>query len=444
MNGSRIISATECSMPRIKEKYRVFEHESGLRIYVYPKPMKVTYAVLCVGFGSIDCDFTDANGRDIPLPDGTAHFMEHKMFENSDGTDSFEAFSALGADANAYTTYNRTVYMFSCTERLEECLRELLNFVTHPCFKDESVNRERGIIEQEIRMYDDNPYSRAHELLMEAMYFESPVRKKVSGTVESISQITAQTLSDCHKNFYKTSDMSLVICGSVNEQSVLGVVDELLPPDNPSVGKRVLSRKAYCEPRRVRESRIECNMSVSRPILSIGFKLDPTVAADNTLKRDLAIELICEVLFSRASPLYDTLISRDLVSPSFSASVNLSQECLMIHVGAETDHPDEVIRIVDEYVREKQESGFDSEEMERCRRVGYSELVSSFDSTDDIAELLIEGIMYDRNIFDYVSTVESLDVEYVEWVLRSALSTEHRSVVIINPEKNPDQETERN
>ncbi|MBR2371102.1 MAG: insulinase family protein [Clostridia bacterium] len=429
-----VLSEETVSMPRIDESYLKIQHESGLSIYVHPKDMSVTYAILCVNFGSMDQSFVDENGYPcLELPHGTAHFMEHKIFENEDGSDSFERFSALGADANAYTTHNRTVYLFNCTEYFDECLEELLHFVTHPCFRKESIDRERDIIAQEILMYEDNPYSRAQEALIEAMYFKHPIKNKVSGTVESIEDITAETLYECHSQFYKASEMSLVICGNADPDNVVSIVDKVMIESNPSRGKRRLKVTSFEEPITVRCERVEIQMPINRPILNLGFKLPVPLPEDASIERDLALDLICEMLFSRSTELYSTLFDGGFIAPWFSSSLADSEDYANISISTETEHCDKVIELIENYIDQKLENGFESEEFERCRRVGYAELISTFDSTEDIAEFMIEGIVKHRNIYDYITTVESLTKEYVESVFRQTFSNRQKSVVIITP-----------
>ena len=185
---------------RLAEAYTCYHHPSGLDIYIFPKNMTTTYAMLGTRFGSVDRSFRlvgAEGGTSVEVPAGVAHFLEHKMFSNEDGVDSFERFSAYGADANAYTAHNRTVYLFGCTENFEQSLTELLRFVTHPYFTEDSVKKERGIIAQEIKMYDDDAYERCFSELLRCLYHAHPVRENICGTVRSIRQITAKTLMDC-------------------------------------------------------------------------------------------------------------------------------------------------------------------------------------------------------------------------------------------------------
>ena len=208
----------------VREKYYLHHHPSGLDIYLFPKKLTTTYAVFGANYGSVDNTFkTSKDGDFITVPDGIAHFLEHKLFANEDGSDAFEHFSAFGADANAYTSFNKTAYLFSCTDNFEESLGELLDFVTHPYFTEDSVKKEIGIIAQEIKMYDDTPSDRCFYGMLEGMYEHHSIRRNICGSVDSISKITPKLLYDCYGTFYNLSNMALVISGDVELDTVIRI-----------------------------------------------------------------------------------------------------------------------------------------------------------------------------------------------------------------------------
>ena len=219
----------------LREHYYEMRHRSGLSVYVFPKKLTSTYAILSTRYGAMDTGFRASDGKFVTVPDGVAHFLEHKLFENPDGSDSFAKFSVWGADANAYTTANRTAYLFSCTEHFSEALEELLTFVTTPYFTPETVKKEQGIIAEEIRMYDDSPWDRCFQQLMEAMYAECGIRKNICGTERSIGEITDRLLYDCYRIFYQLSNMALVVCGDVTPEEVAAVCDRILPEETERI-----------------------------------------------------------------------------------------------------------------------------------------------------------------------------------------------------------------
>ncbi|MBR7098354.1 MAG: insulinase family protein, partial [Clostridia bacterium] len=223
---------TEYSSALLREHYYRMEHRSGLPIYVFPKALTTSYALFAVNYGSMDNAFSLSDGQPpVHVPDGIAHFLEHKLFENADGSDSFAHFAAIGADANAYTSYDRTAYLFSTTESFDDALEELLRFVTHPHFTDASIKKEQGIIAEEIRMYEDSPWERSFRILLESMYESCPVRINVCGSEESISKITPTLLYDCYRTFYNPTNMILAVCGDVTPEQIMAVADRALPAD---------------------------------------------------------------------------------------------------------------------------------------------------------------------------------------------------------------------
>ena len=215
----------------LAEQYKKYEHPSGLDIYIFPKKLTTYYAIFGVKYGSIHNSFARKSEPEniITIPDGVAHFLEHKLFANEDGSDSFERFSELGADANAYTAFNKTAYLFAATENFYPSLRELITFVTHPYFSEENVASEIGIITEEIKMYDDSPSDRCFYGMLEGMYEHHSIKRNICGSVESISKITPETLYDCYNAFYNLNNMVLIVCGDVDSKAVLDIADKLLP-----------------------------------------------------------------------------------------------------------------------------------------------------------------------------------------------------------------------
>ena len=306
--------------PLLFEKYYSTRHESGLPIYVFPKKMSTAYALLAVRFGSVDNVGDD--GEEL-YPAGVAHFLEHKLFANVDGSDSFEHFSALGADANAYTAQNRTVYLFSCTDRFDESLAELLSFVTHPYFTPESVDKEQGIIAEEIRMCRDDPYDRCYRNMLAALYHKHPARVDICGSERSIARITAQTLYDAYGTYYTPENMALVVCGDVEPEQVLAVANRQLSHLTP---KRPPRRFSVDEPATVAKPVITAAGQVAKPIFAIGVK-DTACPCDQqaAVRRDAAMEILGEMLFSDTGELYNRLLDEGLISPEFSAAYTLTR-----------------------------------------------------------------------------------------------------------------------
>ena len=418
------MTRTEFVSERLGERYVRIDHESGLAIYIFPKVLSTTYAILSARYGSVDRKFRLEGGTWVEVPDGVAHFLEHKLFENEDGSDSFERFSELGADANAYTTCNRTSYLFSCTDRLEESLEELLNFVTHPHFTKASVKREQGIIAEEIRMYDDNPWERCFQNLMEGLYERNPIRVNICGTEKTIAEITPKILNDCYRAFYQLSNMALIVCGEVEEEAVLRVADRVLPKQ----GKMIpVERWIELEDATSYRSRVSARMQVAKPIFSIGIK-DGKVPTDprERIRRDAAMSLLEEILFSRSGRFYNTLFEEGLITPSYSYGYSIAEGFAFHALTGECDDPEEIERRFLAFLEEAKREGVSREDFERCRRALYADVIRNYDSTEDIATELLTFVFDGGELFDYPSVIESLTWEEINTLLlelpdRSAL-----------------------
>lgn len=415
---------TEFVSDRLGERYVRIDHESGLAIYVFPKALSTTYAILSAKYGSVDRKFRLPGEDFVEVPDGVAHFLEHKLFENEDGSDSFERFSQLGADANAYTTCNRTSYLFSCTDRFEESLEELLTFVTHPHFTKASVKKEQGIIAEEIRMYDDNPWERCFQNLMEGLYEKNPIRVNICGTEKTISKITPKILDDCYRAFYQLSNMALIVCGEVDEETVLRVADRVLPKGGKSVPvERWMEEEGRCAYR----PRVTAEMQVAKPIFSIGVK-DANVPKDpcERIRRDAAMSLLEEILFSRSGKFYNALFEEGLITPSYSYGYSIAEGFAFHAITGEGDDPEEIERRFCEFLEEAKREGISHEDFERCRRALYADVIRNYDSTEEVATELLTFVFDGGELFEYPSVIESLTWEEINTLLlelpdRSAL-----------------------
>ena len=401
---------TEFYSERLRERYVRIDHPSGLPVYVFPKPLTTTYAIFSTRYGSVDTKFRRAGETDwVETPDGIAHFLEHKLFENADGSDSFERFSAYGADANAYTTCNRTSYLFSCTERFEESLEELLRFVTTPYFTKQSVKKEQGIIAEEIREYDDNPWERCFQNLMEGLYEKNPIRVNICGTEKSISRITPEILRECYDAFYRLSNMALIVCGDVCEEDVVKIVDRVLPTAEAEIP---VERWIPTEAREAYRRRVEARMQVAKPVFSIGIK-DVNVPAAPALRmrRDAAQSLLEEILFSRSGRFYNDLFEEGLITPSYSYGYSIAEGFAFHAISGECDTPETVEERLWEYLNRVKREGIDREEFERCRRALYADEIRNYDSTEDIATSLLTFVFDGVELFDYPNVIEALTLE---------------------------------
>ena len=383
------------------ERYFVQRHPCGLRMLVFPKECATTHALLAVPFGSLDRRYRlpDSPGW-VTLPDGTAHFLEHKLFDNPDGSDSFARFSELGADANAYTDYGHTAYLFSCTERFDEALAELLRFVTTPHFTPEGVQKELGIIAEEIRMYRDDPWDRCFQNLMRGMYRENPVRRPICGSERSISRITADTLSACYRTFYRLPDMVLAVCGNVTPEQVRRVADAVLPGAPPPGAPPV--RAGLTEPPEVCRAECRERMPVAKPLFAIGIK-DTDVPRDPVarLRREAAMQLLSELLFSRSGRFFSRVFEDGLLTAAYSYGYSVCDRFAFHTVSGESDRPGEVLRLLREHLEQARRRGIDRADFERCRRMLYADEIRAYDSAEEIAGTLLSFALDGTDPFDY-------------------------------------------
>jgi len=416
----------------LREKYTYIEHASGLPIYVFPKAMTNTYALFATKYGSLDTTFAVGDGKPVTVPDGIAHFLEHKLFEAPDGTDTFTRFSALGADSNAYTDYNKTAYLFGCTENAEEALAELLTFVTQPHFTDESVARERGIIAEEIREDEDSPWERAYLNLLSALYHKNPVRKNIVGTVKTIQKITPKLLYKCYNAFYRLDNMALVVCGNITPEAVVAVADRILPASQEE--KPTVRRVYPTEPQAVRRARIETKMQVAKPIFNIGIKDNVLPQKpQERLRRDLSITLLNEILFSQAGRFYADLFESGLISHSFSHGYSSTERCAFNCISGESENPEAVYDALIDYIDGVGKTGLSQEDFERCRRVMYADEIRAYDSTDEIANRLLSFVFDGSEIFDVPAVLQSITKEELEELLHTLYQNQYFAMSVVRP-----------
>lgn len=421
---------TEFRDYKLKEKYYKIKHKSGLDIYVFPKKMSGSYALFGTEYGSVDNCFKQKDDSEYTaVPDGIAHYLEHRMFTQKDGSDITERFSACGADSNAYTSFNKTVYLCSATDNFEEALTALFEFVTEPNFTDELVERERGIIIQEIKMTDDSPYSRGYRGLLEAMYKYNSARVDIAGTVESVSQINADMLNKCYETFYNPNNMAAVVCGDISPQKVMEIADKAIPQS--FTGKEIVRKYADNEPREVYKKLYEDYMEVSKPIFTIGVK-DVDISDDPQIRmrKFASMALICELIFSRSGALYNELFESGRITADFDASYTSSKTFAYTLISGEADSPNDILEYIKSYVSD---FTFSDRELERCKRVLYAEFVMDFDSTEEIANNMIDYIFEGFDLFEYGHVIESITVDEIQRLIKNQFMDEYFAMSVIYP-----------
>ena len=425
---------------RIGEACVRIDHPSGLPIFLCPKPgYRSSYAVFATRYGSLDTTCRDAQGKVVPVPEGIAHYLEHKLFENED-CDAFQRYAATGASANAYTSFDHTAYLFTCTGRLTDSLEILLDFVQAPYFTEETVAKEQGIIGQEIRMLEDSPARRTLFNLLRALYVRHPVRVDIGGTVESISRITPELLYSCYHTYYDLRNMALAVAGDFSPEEVLAVADRLLKPA-PDTPSPALLRKppveSFREPAEIARERVEEAMPVAAPLFYLGYKaLLPENEAGRypTAAEEAGSAVLLELLAGKASPLYARLMEQGLINEQFGASYFSGPGFGCYLFGGESADPDAVCAAIREEVARLQREGLDQQAFERSRRAVYGRLAAAYNDVENCADAVVADYFSGREPYALIDETAALGVEWVTKLLRENLRAERSAISVIRPE----------
>lgn len=417
----------EIKNERLGERYYEIDHKSGLKILVYPKENYASaYAMFGTRYGSIDTDFRLQGEKNFTsVPEGIAHFLEHKLFESED-LDAFERYAKTGASANAYTSFDRTCYLFSCTDNFKESLEILLDFVTHPYFTEATVQKEQGIIGQEIQMCRDEAGWESLFALLRAMYHMHPVRIDIAGTVESIADITADLLYTCYNTFYNLSNMVLCVAGNVNPDEVLEVADRVLQKAQPVE----IERKFHEEPREVKEAYVEERLAVAAPIFSLGFK-EAVETPERTLKELILSNMILEAVCGKTTPFYTELLESGLCNTSFDCEYFAGYGYAAWIFTGETPDARAVEEKLVGRIRELQKTGIAEKDFLRIRKKLYGRTVMQFNDIDAIANGMVAAHFRGESVFDDAEILENLTVDEVNARLCSAIDTDCRSLAVI-------------
>lgn len=415
----------------VGEKYYYKKHKSGLDIYVYPKEFGTSYAAFATKFGSCESEFV-TDGKKVTLPDGVAHFLEHKMFENPDGRDTFELYAKTGASANAYTSNNRTVYLFSAADNVYESLEILLGFVTEPYFTDKTVAKEQGIIGQEIKMYDDNGPWRVFFNLLGALYHNHPVRKDIAGTVESISHITDELLYKCYNTFYNLSNMMIFVTGDFDVTEIEKCIDDGIKTNEPF--EEEIKRIYPNEPETVCKSVVEQSLSVAMPLFMIGFKdTDNGYSGDELLRKYIEVSIINKILFSKGGELFETLFAEGLINDSFSSDYTAQPDYAHVMVEGESADPKAVYDRIMEHIGKLMKDGLPRDEVERTKKVIWGDYIKSYNDVEEFSHAFLNLYMADAMYTNYEKVYGDVTYEDVCRRFEMLYSKDKTAISIINP-----------
>lgn len=411
----------------IKEKAYIEKLENGMNVIIIPKnTTKKKYVIWGVNFGSIDNHFK-VDGEEIYIPDGVAHFLEHKMFEQENGKNSLDTLMALGIDANAYTTSDHTAYLFECTDHFYEGLDELMNYVQNPYFTNENVEKEKGIIAQEIRMYDDDPGWQLYMGILDCLYKNNPIKVDIAGTVESISKITPEVLYKCYNTFYALDNMTLVICGDFEPEKLL-----------EEVKKRLTKNKTYEKIERIYPEKektinkkyVEKNMNVSMPIFAIGIK-DVSKMDSEIVKKHIAIEILLNMIIGKSSDLYKKMYNQGLLLEEPSIDYEFSEEYAHIVISGQSNDSEEVYKMFKEEIENYKNNELNIDHFERIKKKIYGDYVVEYNSVSEIARMFLTDHMKKNSSFDYIEQYKVITKEYVEQVLKEIFNDEYMALAIV-------------
>lgn len=418
---------------KVKEKIYIEKLDNGLTVMIIPKAgVQKKYMIWGTNYGSNDNEFiVPGEEEKTTVPNGVAHFLEHKMFEQENGVNSLDVLTALGTEANAYTTNDHTAYLFECTDNFYEAMDELMDYVQHPYFTDENVEKEKGIIGQEIMMYDDYPEWKVYLNALKAMYHNNPIKIDIVGTIETISKIDKEILYKCYETFYNPSNMAMVICGDFEPEKLIEEVKKRLI-DKKSNGK--IERIFKEEPEEIVKEKIEQKLEVSQPLYTIGIKdkIDNVENSNKTdiVKKHIAIEILLNIIMGRSSKLYKELYNEGLIYSGASLDYEFSKTYAHILIAGQSTDPEKLYEKFKLRVKELNENGIDENDFERNKKMIYGGYVKEYNDVTDIARMFLADYFKGINSFDYIEEINSINVEYLNQVLKDVFK-ENKMVLSI-------------
>lgn len=418
---------SEIKNERLGESVFCAEHPSGLKIFVLPKKdYESAYALYGVKYGSIDTSVKNDNGEYETIPEGTAHFLEHKLFESED-LNAFERFAETGASANAYTSFERTAYLFKSSSDIKKSLEILLDFVQNPYFTAETVEKEQGIIGQEIRMYQDEPGWQLLFNLLRALYAENPVRIDIAGTQESIAKIDADLLHRLYKEFYNPANMALCVVGCVEPDEVFDIVQNSVKSEK---GKPI-ERKFVPESGKPVQGYVEERFSVAQKQFYLGFK-EPISKPLLTVKEEIATTVMLDAVFGKSSELFKELLGEELIDMGFSADIFNGYGFSCVMMGGTSKDPEAAVALIKKGIAKARENGIDPAAFERAKKRNYGRMVMRYNSVGETADLLMSLHFACHKPFDELEACRSLTLSDVEERL-ALLLEEYSALSVISP-----------
>ena len=414
---------------KIKEKLYVEKLSNGLTVIILPKKTRKKYIVWSTNYGSIDNKFyAPREDKLTVVPDGIAHYLEHKLFEQENGRNSLDVLTSIGVDANAYTTNDHTAYLFECTDNFDEALEEFMNYVQNPYFTDENVEKERGIIEQEIMMYDDEPAWSLYMNALKCMYKDNEINIDVAGTKETIAEIDKDKLYKIYNSFYRPDNMIIVLAGDFNPESALEKIkSKMILKAVEEETKRVYNE----EQPEIVEKYIEKEMDISMPCVLIGYK-DNDIKS-NKIKKDISIEILGDLLFGKSSETFEELYESGKILSEPGINYEFSKTYAHTLIQVQTNYVEDVIKVIDEKIEKMKQTGINEEDFNRAKKKIYGEFIKDYNEVSTISSIIVADYFKGINSFDYFEEFKVVSKEYVEKVLKEIFVEDRKVISVIKP-----------
>lgn len=410
-------------------------HESGLRIVLIKKEgFKKKYATFSTKYGSVNTEFVvPGETQTTKVIDGIAHFLEHKVFEQPDGTNAFNEFSKYGASANAFTSFGVTNYLFSCTEHFKENLEILLDFVQKPYFTEENVEKEKGIIAQEIRMYADDADQTCFYNCLRGMYVNHPIKTEIAGSVEEIMKTTPELLYKCYNTFYHPSNMALICVGDIEVEEIAEAVEKYISKE-PAAGK--IKQVFPKEPDYVCEKYIEAKFDVPKAMFMLGFKDSHTGGSGSEmLARDILTNCVMRVMFGKSSAFRKRMYESGKINKTFSCSYEYEDSCAFAAFSGEADNPDEIKNEIYAEIEKFVKEGIDEEAFERAKKVVIGCTLSMHDSVEELGNEYMFAFHRGIDLYEYIKICESLTATDANRRVKQLFDKEMSSLSVVFPKK---------
>lgn len=416
----------------IDEKIFFKKSNKGIKVFYMPKEgFTKKYAVFSTNFGSIDLEFKLNDEENTRIPEGIAHFLEHKLFED-ENISIFDKFADYGANVNAFTSFNQTSYLFNTVDNFYDCLELLVKFVQEPYFTDENVNKEKGIIGQEIKMYDDNPSWRVMFNCLKAMYKNHSIKEDIAGTIESIDSITKEILYKSYETFYNPSNMILFVVGDLDFDEIMDRVNSVERAFEFTDSK--VERIYESEPEEINLKFIEDKMATSKPIFYFGIKdnqLDLT--GEDAIRKDIITNIIHDMLFSPSAEFYNDLYNEGLIDNSFGSYFTGKRNYGHSLIVGQSTEVNEIQERIVELINKDPKEILKEEDFLRIKKKTIGEFVTGFDSIEFIANTFTELYFDDFNLLNFLDVLEKVEYEEVISRFKEHFRKDRLVLSLINP-----------